>query len=67
MQYNRVTLGKQTKELWAQFNEGTYKPELILAGEMLDRVREHPMALWKCSPKDMAKPQSPETLLIPCY
>lgn len=47
------------KNFWAQFNEGTYKPELILAGEMLDRVREHPMALWKCSPKDMAKPQSP--------
>ena len=55
------------KNFWAQFNEGTYKPELILAGEMLDRVREHPMALWKCSPKDMAKPQSPETLLIPRY
>lgn len=47
------------KNFWAQFNEGTYKPELILAGEMLDRVREHPMALWKCSPKDMAKSQSP--------
>ena len=43
------------KNFWAQFNEGTYKPELILAGEMLDRVREHPMALWKCSPKDMVK------------
>ena len=55
------------KNFWAQFNEGTYKPELILAGEMLDRVREHPMALWKCSPKYMAKPQSPETPLIPHY
>lgn len=43
------------KNFWAQFNEGIYKPELILAGEMLDRVREHPMALWKCSPKDMVK------------
>ena len=43
------------KNFWAQFNEGTYKPELILAGEMLDRVREHPMALWKCSSKDMVK------------
>src|SRR5574344_2133189 len=39
------------KNFWAQFNEGTYKPELILPGEMLDKVREHPIALWKCSPK----------------
>lgn len=30
------------------FRNKRYHPELLFQGEMLERVREHPMALWKC-------------------
>lgn len=30
------------------FRNKVYHPELIFDGEMLERVKEHPMALWKC-------------------
>lgn len=30
------------------FRDKEYRPELLFDGEMLDRVKEHPMALWKC-------------------
>jgi len=30
------------------FRNNEYHPELLFDGEMLERVKEHPMALWKC-------------------
>ena len=34
---------------WKAFAEGEYKPELLFDDpETLERVRNHPMALWKC-------------------
>ena len=29
------------------FNNGEYKPELLFEKEIADRIKEHPMALWK--------------------
>ena len=29
------------------FNEGKYFPELLFDGETLERIKLHPMALWK--------------------
>lgn len=34
---------------WNNFNNGIYKPELLFVGEELKRVKNHPMAIWKCS------------------
>jgi len=39
------------KEFLSQFRNGQYKPELLFTGDMLERVQNHPMALWKCNPK----------------
>ena len=30
------------------FRNKDYRPELLFHGEMLERVKNHPMALWKC-------------------
>jgi predicted nucleotidyltransferase component of viral defense system len=30
------------------FRNKVYRPELLFDGEMLERVKDHPMALWKC-------------------
>lgn len=31
------------------FYARNYRPELIFSGEMLERMKEHPMAIWKTS------------------
>ena len=36
------------REFLTQFRNGQYKPELLFTGDMLERVQNHPMALWKC-------------------
>ena len=38
-------------EFWNGFNKGIYKPELLFDGLELERVKEHPMAIWKCTSK----------------
>ncbi len=30
------------------FRNKVYRPELLFNSEILERVKEHPMALWKC-------------------
>lgn len=35
------------KEYLEQFFRGNYKPELLFSGEMLENIKEHPMAIWK--------------------
>lgn len=36
---------------WESFGKGLYNPQLVFEGEELKRIREHPMALWKCRDK----------------
>ena len=38
-------------EFWNGFNKGIYKPELLFDGLELERVKEHPMAIWECTSK----------------
>lgn len=40
---------------WNNFNNGIYKPELLFDGVELERIKNHPMAIWKCSLKDNLK------------
>ncbi len=36
-------------EFWDAFNRSMYQPEKVFSSaELLDRIRNHPMALWKC-------------------
>ncbi len=47
-----LMLEDNEKEFLTVFRNGTYKPELLFEStEIAERVRNHPMALWKCSQK----------------
>jgi hypothetical protein len=35
------------KQFLSAFRSGKYKPELLFDGDLLERVRDHPMAAWK--------------------
>lgn len=39
-------------EFWYSFNSNEYRPELLFSDELtLQRLKKHPMALWKCKDK----------------
>jgi predicted nucleotidyltransferase component of viral defense system len=42
-----LELPDNEKEFLAAFRNGEYRPELIFNGNVLERVRNHPMASWK--------------------
>jgi predicted nucleotidyltransferase component of viral defense system len=42
-----LTLSETEREFLSAFREGQYRPELLFDGTTLERIREHPMALWK--------------------
>ena len=43
-----LSLGEAEKYFIDSFNQGEYKPELLFDdGEIIERIKEHPMALWK--------------------
>jgi predicted nucleotidyltransferase component of viral defense system len=42
-----LTLTPSEDEFLAEFRSHVWKPELLFAGEQLERVRHHPMAVWK--------------------
>lgn len=40
-------------EFWHSFNHQEYRPELLFSDdEFLDRIKRHPMALWKCGGRE---------------
>ncbi len=43
-----LVLEDKEKEFMRNFKIGKYMPELLFEGEMLDNVKSHPMAMWKC-------------------
>lgn len=50
---------------WDAFGKGIYSPQFIFEGDELKRIREHPMALWKCRDREQdgrAEP-APERIL----
>jgi len=44
---NLLQLNGDEKAFIAAFSSGEYKPELVFAGDELERIKSHPMALWK--------------------
>ena len=45
---NFLILGDAETNFIDSFNQGEYKPELLFEdGEVIERIKEHPMALWK--------------------
>lgn len=45
-----ILLPEDDLSFWMSFAEGEYKPELLFDDqEILSRIKQHPMALWKCS------------------
>lgn len=42
-------------EFWKAFNQKEYRPELLFSDETFrERIRRHPMALWKCGGREKA-------------
>lgn len=40
-------------EFWQSFNNQEYRPDRLFPdGEFLDRIKRHPMALWKCGSRE---------------
>lgn len=37
---------------WDAFGKGIYNPQFVFEGQELKRIREHPMALWKCRDRE---------------
>lgn len=42
-----LAVNDSEKQFLTLFQGGEYRPELLFDGEMLERVRNHPMAIWK--------------------
>jgi len=38
---------KEEKAFLSTFGRGEYRPELLFSGDILERIRNHPMAMWK--------------------
>lgn len=48
----RILLPEGDLSFWTAFSRGEYKPGLLFEDtELLSRIEQHPMALWKCSRK----------------
>lgn len=42
---------------WKSFSEGDYRPELLFGeGVIADRIKAHPMAVWKCNKNGSISP-----------
>ena len=44
---NSIVLTPRHKEYLREFSRGNYRPELLFPGEMLENIKQHPMAIWK--------------------
>jgi hypothetical protein len=51
-----IILRPEMKEYIDFFYQGIYKPELLFSGEMLENIRNHPMAIWKTANILKSKP-----------
>lgn len=47
-----LEVDENVNTFWENFNNGIYMPELLFDGLELEKVKEHPMAIWKCTPKE---------------
>jgi hypothetical protein len=45
-----MILSTEEREFIEQFDQGIYQPELLFdETDILERIKEHPMAIWKAS------------------
>ena len=44
---NSIILTPRHKEYLHEFSRGHYRPDLLFSGEMLENIKQHPMAIWK--------------------
>lgn len=45
-----ILLPEGNLSFWAEFARGKYKPDLLFDdAQILSRIKQHPMAVWKCS------------------
>ena len=50
-----LILQEEELEFWKIFNRKEYRPDLIFSdGGCLERIKHHPMALWKCGGRDQS-------------
>jgi hypothetical protein len=49
-------LSDNEKQFLSVFRNGKYNPELLFDGDLLERVRDHPMAAWKMQLHGQSKP-----------
>ena len=60
---NLLNVNPQEQEFINQFGKGHFMPELLFDGDILENVKEHPMAKWKC---DKTRKNRSEQELCPC-
>ncbi len=47
------------KEYIYRFDRHEYQPELLFEDtEMIDRIKDHPMAIWKCDEREKNRKKS---------
>ena len=44
---NLLILTDNERDFLSSFRNGSYRPELLFEGEILTRIKDHPMAAWK--------------------
>jgi predicted nucleotidyltransferase component of viral defense system len=49
-------LSDNEKQFLSAFHSGKYNPDLLFDGDLLERVRDHPMAAWKMQLHGQSKP-----------
>jgi len=52
-----LVLTDNERDFISAFREKEYRPELLFEGAELERVRNHPMAVWKTQPRERSAPQ----------
>ena len=57
-----LNLTEQEKQFLRSFSEKRYQPELLFDDDsILERIVDHPMAIWKCTAKEAQPPvRNPE-------
>lgn len=47
-----LVIDENTKQFYEKFKNGTYEPELLFDdNEIVERIKEHPMVIWKLNNK----------------
>ncbi len=49
---NLLTLTDSEKQFVEKFRHQEYCPELLFDGQLLQNVKDHPMAIWRCTKQD---------------